>query len=210
MVDLNNLGSFNLGSIGGAFQSYGYIILGLFIFGIIVLFGVFLFMRLGTPIATAMLALDTHGGGIRWRSGVIRKTRGGKGKFKYHYFDNGLVNLFRKPIQVTAPQSRYMAQLNNSSKVIFLKYFQTPDGKTYTNTINYYNKFTVPPSSREQTYEFIAPVNETVMSFQLDELTETYNKYPFLMKHPHIATAGVIIAGIIACMAMVMVINVAK
>ena len=170
----------------------------------------FVYFRVGVVYSSALMGIETHGRGIRWISGVIRQVKKKGGKSGYHFFPAGIMGMFKPPITVSTPRHRMMAQLGKNKRIIFLKLHETSDGKKYTSTLNYFEKFTVPPSNVAMTYEFLAPVNENVMSFAIDEITETQNKYPFLMKHPHLVTGAVAFMGLIAMVMVVVTINIAR
>lgn len=142
--------------------------------------------------------------------GIIRQIKT-KGKFHYRFHKAGIIGGLLSPaIHVSVPPQTAVAQLGAKGRIAFLRLHQTPDGKTYSTYVNYYEKFKVPPSTEPQTFELLGPVDENVMSWAIDECIETQNRYPFLMKHPHLVMGGVLIAGLVAMVMVVVVINVAK
>lgn len=188
----------------------GYIWIILAIIFILVIGGAFLFFyfRLGIVFSKALMGVGTHGGGIKWIPGIIRQIKKG-GRFRYSFFRAGLLAaVLAPPIKISVPPQDSVAQLGKGGRIVFLRMHQTPDGKTYSSFINYYEQFKVKPSNETQTFQFLAPVNENVMSWAIDSCIETNNRYPFLIKHPHFVTGAVLMAGLVSMVMVVVVINV--
>ena len=162
---------------------------------------------MGTVFSSALLAVGTHGGGVRWMFGNIRQTKAKGGRYKFRFFKEGIMGMMQPSVQISAPREDLVAQFGKKGRIIFLRLHKTKDGKSYSSFINFYEKFTVPPSTTKQTYEFLAPVNEDVVSWLTDECIETNNRYPFLIKNPHLASAAVFMTGLVCFVMMIVGLN---